>query len=94
MANPGSRRGKANSHIPKHINFNITIMKQDHITGANSVAEIMAANVDRLVAFHQVQILPDSSEEDIEMRERQIIRLQHEFSAVRSMLRELPISGN
>jgi hypothetical protein len=38
------------------------------------------------VTFHERQITAESAEEDVEMRERQIIRLQHEFSAVRSLL--------
>jgi hypothetical protein len=56
------------------------------VQSASTLTEQMAAHVDRLVTFHERQITAESNEEDVEMRERQIIRLQHEFSAVRSLL--------
>jgi hypothetical protein len=62
-------------------------MYQDQVGQVSpSIADRLAEHVERLVEFHESQIVPGCNEEDVEMRERQIIQLQQEFSEVRAVL--------
>lgn len=56
--------------------------------------EKLAEQVERLIEFQENQIVPGSNEEDVEMRERAIIRIQHEFSAMRTKYRSFNGQGN
>jgi hypothetical protein len=73
--------------------INLDMMMNNNVAehAASALAEKISEQVNRLVQFHERQIEPGINEEDVEMRERQIIRLQHEFSEVRSMLS--PLTG-
>ena len=66
--------------------MNMMMQEAKAVQTASNLKEQLAAHVDRLVTFHEHKITAECNEEDVEMRERQIIRLQHEFSAVRSLL--------
>lgn len=62
-------------------------MYQEKSLSAPQVSALVSEHMEKLLRFHEAQIVPGSNEEDVEMHERQIMRLQQEFSEVRDLLR-------
>lgn len=62
-------------------------MYQEGTLSAPQVSALVSEHMEKLIRFHEAQIMPGSNEEDVEMHERQIMRLQQEFSEMKGLLK-------